>query len=302
MKKKILLLLTAAFMFSSNCVFAEPFQVLENRDVKIFFEAQLAAVANQIADIYPPIKAALEATFGWDLNLRPSVLIIRDRERFQYMANTPLIVAFAVPDRNLIVIDYTKMTRHPYSIENTLKHELCHLLLHDHIPGGNLPRWLDEGVCQWVSDWVGDIIMDQKHSYLNRAALRGTFISLRSIQNGFPSGKEHMILAYEVSKSFVSHILGRFGKQGILSVLEHMKMGENVEEAFFNALATSLDDLELQWRDAVRKKITWFTHLSYYLYEILFGLMALISIYAFIRIILKKRAYMAEDTDESLLS
>ncbi|MBW1902663.1 MAG: hypothetical protein JRJ20_13680 [Deltaproteobacteria bacterium] len=302
MKKKIMLLLAAAFILSSNYVYARQYHVLENRDVKILFEAPLARAAKGVADIYPQAKTALESTFGWDLNFRPSVLLITDREHFKNMAVSPLIVAFAVPNRSLIVIDYTKMARHPYSIENTLKHELCHLLLHYHIPGGALPRWLDEGVCQWVSDWIGDIIMDQKRSYLNKAALKGSFISLRSLHNSFPSGKEHLLLAYEESKSFVAYILSEFGKEGILSVLDHMKKGENVEDAFFNALATPLVDLEIQWRYSIRKKTTWFTLLSFYLYEILFGLMALLSIYAFIKIMLKKRAYMAEDPEDHLLS
>jgi len=302
MKKKIMLLLAAFFILSSNCVYAQQYHVLENSDVKILFEAPLAPAAKEVADVYPQVKAALESTFGWDLNFRPSVLLITDREHFKNMAISPLIVAFAVPNSNLMVIDCTKIASHPYSIENTLKHELCHLLLHYHIPGGALPRWLDEGVCQWVSDWIGDIIMDQKRSYLNKAALRGSFLSLRSLHYGFPSGKEYILLAYEESKSFVAYILREFGKEGVLRVLDHMKKGKNVEDAFFSALSTPLVDLEIQWRSSIRKKTTWFTYLSYYLYEILFALMALISIYAFIKIMLKKRAYMAEDPEDHLLS
>lgn len=302
MKKKIMLLLAAFFILSSNCVYAQQYHVLENKDVKILFEAPLAPAAKEVADVYPQVKAALENTFGWDLNFRPSVLLITDREHFKNMAISPLIVAFAVPNSNLMVIDCTKIASHPYSIENTLKHELCHLLLHYHIPGGVLPRWLDEGVCQWVSDWIGDIIMDQKRSYLNKAALRGSFLSLRSLHNGFPAGKEYILLAYEESKSFVAYILREFGKEGVLSVLDHMKKGDNVEDAFLSALSTPLVDLEIQWRSSIRKKTTWFTYLSYYLYEILFALMALISIYAFIKITLKKRAYMAEDPEDHLLS
>ena len=36
-------------------------------------------------------------------------------------------------------------------------------------------------------------------------------------------------------------------------------------------------------------KMTWFTYLSYYLYEILFVLMALITVCAFIRLRIKKK-------------
>ncbi len=302
MKTKNLFLLAVACIIFSNCVYAGQLHVLENRNIKILFEEPLASAAEEVADIYPQTKVALEKNFGWELNFRPSVLLIRDRKRFNNMALSPLIVAFAVPRSNMIVIDYTKMAQDPFTLGNTLKHELCHLLLHHHIPSGALPRWLDEGVCQWVSDWIADIIMNQKQSFLNKAAIRGSFFSLDSLQNGFPPGKKAVLLAYEESKSFVAYIIRRFGKEGLLSVLEHMRKGENVKDAFSNALSMSLEDLEIEWQESLRTKTTWFVLLSYYLYEILFALMALISIYAFIRITIKKRAYMAEDSQDSLLS
>ena len=109
-------------------------------------------------------------------------------------------------------------------------------------------------------------------------------------------------MSYEQSKSFVAHIIAGFGKEGLLNVLDHVKKGEDIHMAVINALSIPLEELEVEWQQAVRKKITWFIYLSYYLYEILFALMALVSIYAFIRIIIKKRAYMAEDAEDGLPS
>ena len=301
-KKKTILLFAIIIISYAKCLCAGEFHALENKDVKILFEPKLEWAAKEVAGIYPEIKIALEDTFGWDLNLRPSVLLIKDRNRFQNLILNPLTVAFAVPKSNLIIVDYTKMTLHPFTIENTLKHELCHLLLHHHINGHILPRWLDEGVCQWASDGIADIIMDQKRSYLNKAASRGTFIQLNALQKGFPRKKESLLLAYEESKSFVAHIISRFGKEGLLKVLEQMKKGVSVDTAIRKALSTPLGVLEREWHQSIRKKTTWFTLLSYYLYEILFALMALLSIFAFIKIMIKKRAYMQEDPEDSLFS
>jgi hypothetical protein len=286
----------------ARCVLAEEFHVLENINAKILFDNGLEPAAKEIAEIYPETRARLERIFGWSLNLRPSVLLIRDSIRFQNRGVSPLTVAFAVPKSNLIVIDYSKMARHPFTIENTLKHEMCHLLLHHHIKEKLLPRWLDEGICQWASDGIADIIIDQKRSLLNRAAHRGVFIPLDALAQGFPPDNDGLMLAYEESKGFVSHIISLYGKEGMLSVLNHMKNNESVEQAFIKALSMPLDDLEQEWNVSLRKEVTWLILLSYYLYEILFGLMALIAIFAFIKIILKKRAYMAEDAEDSLLS
>ena len=300
MKSKHIFFLATSFIIFTKCLYAAELHDLQKPEITVLFEAQLDSAAKEVADIFPEIKASVEGIFGWGLNQIPSVMLIKDRKRFQKMTGNTLTVAFAVPERNLIVIDYTRMNIHPFTLENMLKHEFCHLLLHHHIRRHLLPRWLDEGVCQWVSDGIGDIIMDQKRSLLNKAAFRGKFVPLGSLRKGFPPDKRSMLLAYEESKSFVTHIVSRFGKEGVLSVLEHMKKGESVDTAILSALSTPLDTLEEQWHNSLRKKMTWFTHLSYYLYEILFALMALISIYAFIKIMVRKRAYMAEDTEDSL--
>ena len=302
METKALFLFTALILIFTRPLHAGEIRVLRDENLTVLFEPPLRSAAKKIARIYPGIKADLESIFGWDLDLRPSVLLIKDRRDFQGMAESPLTVAFAVPQKKLIVIDVSRMNISPFTIENTLKHELCHLLLHHHIRGHIFPRWLDEGVCQWVSDGIGDIIMDQKGSLLNRAALRGTFIRLDSLHQGFPRDKESLLLAYEESKGFVAHIISRFGKEGILRALEYMKKGEVADVAFTKALSTSLEKLEQEWHHALRRKMTWFTYLSYHLYEIIFALLALITIYAFIRIMMKKRAYMTEEREDGPFS
>ena len=77
-----------------------------------------------------------------------------------------------------------------------------------------------------------------------------------------------------------------------------MKNGEAEDAAFLKALSVPLRSLEKEWHESLSRKMTWFTYLSYYLYEILFGLTGLISMFAFIKIILKKRAYMAEERED----
>jgi len=272
--------------------------LLEEVGIKVLFESPHEPVARELAEIYPGVRAELENIFGWDLNLTPSILLIRDSKQFQQMIKSPLTVAFAVPEKDLIVIDYSKMSAHPFSLRNIFKHELCHLLLHRHIKGAAVPRWLDEGVAQWVSDGVGDIILDQKRSLLNKAAFRGRFIPLGSLADGFPRREQDLILAYEESRSFIDHIIGKFGREGVLEILGHMKRGENVHAAVLRSCSIPLGDLEKGWHSALRRRTTWFTYLSYNLYEILFALAALITVYASIRLMLRKRRLMKEEMDE----
>ena len=283
------------FIIRTNSICAEDFHVFEGKEILIFYEPDLEPAAREVFDIFPETKASIENILGWNLNLKPSVLLVKNSLYFQKMAESPLTIAFAVPEKNLIVIDCTKVNIYPFSLKITFKHELSHLLLHQHIKRAFLPRWLDEGVCQWISDGLGDIIMDQRRSPLNRAALRGEFIGLNSMQSGFPSDKESLLLAYEESKSFVVYIIEKFGNDGIISVLRRMAMGENTEKAILNILSMPLHELEKEWHDSLRKRMTWFTYLSYHLYDILFTLMAFVTICAFLIIRKRKKGYSEEE-------
>lgn len=293
----LLLFIGTALLFSWRSLGAGEVYLLKEAGIRVLFEPPLEPAAKQLTNIYPGVKAELERIFGWDLNSTPSILLIKESKEFQQMIKNPLTVAFALPEKDLIVIDYSKMNIHPLTLRNIFKHELCHLLLHQHIRSVPLPRWLDEGVAQWVSDGIGDIILDQKRSRLNKVALRGRFISLDALARGFPRREEDLILAYEESKSFVDYIIGKFGREEVLKILDGMKQGESVHAAVLRACSVSFEDLEKGWQSSLRRKMTWFTYLSYNLYEILFSLAALITVYGSIRIMLKKRRRMREEME-----
>jgi hypothetical protein len=299
MKKRLSIVVLLLCTLSTTNLLADEIRCLKSNYVAVFFEPSLETAAKEVAEIYPEVKAQLENSLGWDLNLTPSVLLFKHTENFQRIAESPLTVAFAVPAKSLVVIDYSRMNIHPFTLENTLKHEICHLLLHHHIKTPVLPRWLDEGVCQWLSDGIGDIIMDQKRSFLNKAALSRRLIPLRTLEKSFPQKENSLILAYEESKGFVTHITSQFGREGILKVLNLMKKGHDADAAILKALSIPTQELEKEWHDSLKSKITWFTHLSYHLYDILFALMGLITIWAFIRLIIKKRALRNEEMDET---
>ncbi|UCD32931.1 MAG: hypothetical protein JSV38_03370 [Desulfobacterales bacterium] len=297
-KEKWLIFVIALVIVLTFGVEAKALQSLQTGYVKVLFDTSLKSAAEETLHLYPQTKEDIESLFNWKLRTRPSVLLVKTREYFQKMAGDALVVAFAVPEKNLIVIDYSKMIKHPFSLETTLKHELAHLLLHQHVNEDILPRWLVEGLCQWASGGIGEIIKDPKSSLLNRAAFSRKFIRLDELQREFPFDKRDRLLAYEESKSFITYLAGRFGKEIILQVLYHMKNGKTAEASMQTASAIPFADLEKQWHHFLRKKITWFTFLSYYLYEILFTLMAFTTVVAFIRQRIKKKRYVDDEPED----
>ena len=270
---------------------------LQHEAIIVTFDPPLRRAAEEVEEIYPMIKSELENTFGWKIDFRPTVVITKDKGAFQRTGSSPLIVAYAVPRKNLVVIDYSKMHTHPFTVGITLKHELSHLLLHHHIQGNNLPKWLDEGLAQWASGGIAEILTGKKQAALHRAALSDRLIRLSDLSRTFPKDEKGLLLAYEESKSVVEYIHGKFGSQGILTVLRHLKAGKEIDFAVRKGLSISLDELELNWHRKIKKRMTWLTYISNNLYTFLFFATGLVTIYGFIRLLQKKRAYKDEDDE-----
>ncbi|HJX34404.1 MAG TPA: hypothetical protein VJ373_04440, partial [Desulfatiglandales bacterium] len=136
--------------------------------MNILYDEPLRPAAEEAIELYPFIKRDLERILLWEVSFMPTIILINDSTTFQMMAGNDLIVAYAVPYRELMVIDYARMKTEPFTLEAIMKHELCHLLLHKNIKDQNLPVWLDEGIAQWVSGGLADIIMD-RYSVLDEA-------------------------------------------------------------------------------------------------------------------------------------
>ncbi|MFO7460661.1 MAG: peptidase MA family metallohydrolase [Desulfatiglandales bacterium] len=275
-------------------IYSRTLQVFERQDVRVMVDASFKGAVEEVFDLYPGVKADLEAGLGLEVDFTPSVLLINDTRTFREMAGGDFVVAFAVPKENLMVIDYSRATLNPFSLRVIVKHELCHLLLHHYLEGHRIPRWFEEGIAQWSSEGIGEMLMDSKKPRLNEAVLAGKIIPLREISDFFPADRESLSLAYEQSLSFVSYLVDRCGLEGILQVLEAVRKGYTWEEAVRGAMGASSLDLEAGWRSHLKKRLTWFTYLVNNLYQILFFLAAVASIIGFVRAYLRKRAYLRE--------
>ena len=289
-------ILITIFCFHQPLFAADP-SMLQTQDVTVVFEESLRSVAEEVADLYPSLKNDLEKIFQWQMDFRPTLVLAKSGQQFQKIAGTDLIVAFAVPQKKLMVIDHSKMNTSPFTPSATLKHEMCHLLLHQYIERQRLPKWLDEGICQWASDGIVEVIMGSDRSILAQAGLQGRYYPMRVLRDSFPADKASLQLAYAQSKNFVNYIIREFGKAGVLRLLNNLKYGLAFETAVEESFSISFEALETEWLDQIRKKNTWLTYLSIHIYEFIFLLGALIVVIGFVRVIIKKRAYRDVDDD-----
>ncbi|MFO0754122.1 MAG: peptidase MA family metallohydrolase [Thermodesulfovibrionales bacterium] len=271
---------------------------LQTGELAVYFDAGAEKAAYDVLEAYPAVREELSALLGQKVDFRPEVRLVKGGETFRKMAGSDRVAAFAVPGRDLIVLDGARAFESPFSLDSTLSHELCHLLLHHAAGERDLPRWFDEGVCQWASGGVAEVASGDAGSALAKAAAGGTLIPLRQLET-FPREEHSFFLAYGESRSVVEYISGEFGKRSIGEILGHLQAGDSLDDAFRKTLSLSPAELEEKWRASLTRRYTWFSYLSSALTPLLFLLAALVTVCGFIRMLKRKKAYRDEEEEES---
>ncbi len=272
--------------------------VVRGEGVRVRYAQGLERAARETADRYPGVKADLEKTFGWSLPVTPTVYLAEDREGFGRMAGNTHVVAVAWTARNRILMDWTRVNRDPFTLSETLKHEVCHLLLHHHIREEHLPRWLDEGLCQWVSDGLTELTFRTSDDALQQAVLTGRVFGLARLSDTFPAAPQEMALAYAEGKSVVEYIIRRYGVEGLIGMLGHLKRGHDLETALGRAFSLTPDGLERKWRRHLSGRVSWLTWIASHMYQILFFVAAVAAAVGFFRQARRRRQYADEEDEQ----
>ena len=296
--KNITFILVLLTFIPALCIASEQFSAIENKFVTVQFEKPLTKVAETVIRLYPEIKSEIEKTFQADINFIPTIKLIKDRDSFQNMIHSGPVVAVAISKDNLIIIDNSKMKTRPFSLGTTLKHELCHLFLHQYVDKGNLPRWLNEGICQNISDGIAEIMIGENKNLLKQAVLSERLLPMNSLERRFPPEDRLLLLAYEQSKSFVEYIESKYGNESIVYILNYLREGNDIRSSVQLALSVPFADLEKSWKNNLKTKITWLTYVSSHIYQILFVLAALFMVYGYVKFWIRKRNYRDDDDDE----
>ena len=274
-------------------------QTLQSGELLVVFDEPARAVAGDVVSAYPLIKAEIEETFGWKADFGPmvAVVLLSEEEFLRGMPRSSPVAAYAIVRDNAVVINLLRAEKAPSRFGSVLKHELAHLYLGRHIKEANMPKWLNEGVVQWTSGGVSELLLTGGAAEIEKATLRGSLIPLRDLVHRFPRDERRLRLAYEESRSMVSYIVREYGREGLLSVLNHMKEGYGVREAVLKGLALDMEELELKWRAHLKRKHTLLAYIGNNIYTLLFAFAALITVYGFVRVIIRIKTYRDEDDE-----
>lgn len=274
---------------------------MEDDHVVVHYDRGLENKAREVLSIYSRISRDLEGILGWEIDFKPRVVLIGDNERFQEVVANSHVIAFASPREALIVIDHSRMGGEPFTLGVTLKHEMCHIILGRNISQDRLPRWLNEGFCQWVTGGIAELMVGGGQSALKKASLSDQLIPLRFLSKDFPGEKNALILAYEQSRSALDYMITEYGTESVLRLFGYLRDGDTIDEAFGKSMSLGADEFEKRWVAHLRENVTWIGYIAANIYAILLFAAALLTVGGFVRHMRRRlKNSWLDDDDEGL--
>ena len=261
--------------------------------LQIRFNSELKEAAEEVIRQFPAAKGFVEQKLKREIKGPIRIVLYKRHNEFTRLTRTELVMAFAVPSRSLIVIDFSRM-REPFTLEDTLRHELAHLALKS--PKA-IPRWFDEGVAQWVVGGFNEFYPLKGEKTLKAALTSDRLIPFWRIERAFPSDRQNLTLAYEQSKSIVEYLIKRYGEDRLYRLINELQAGSDFDVAFRSVYSVDFREIVRQWKDEVKSQYTWLHFISNNIYEILFFFGALITIVGFLILLIRKRRYV-DDKEE----
>lgn len=281
---------------------AEEFKTREFGRLEICYTDKHTKLVEQTVWLVDDSLEELDAQLGLKLKGKLKLIIMPSRQAFEKYLNPQQRVwtlAFALIDRSAqskggtIVIEPSSLDLMVNTLWQTLKHELFHILIHESTD--DIPKWFDEGVAQWVSEYS---IFASKKNELRLASLSNRLIPLAELEADFPKSVPAVRLAYIQSESVVQYIIQQYGASSIRTIIQHLKNGADFETALTRSIKSSTTELEVTWRKQFRVSMfnlfmLLFTQRNIF---IMIGLLAVLSFFI-MRSRRKKRLQVMEEED-----
>lgn len=221
-------------------------------------------------------------------------------------ASSPDVLAAVDGSRHAVIVSPTSWRGDPARLGSVLLHEASHLVLDNKFArtGATLPRWLDEGMAQFVSsDWDFDLSWaQQQKETMDAAVTAGRVVPLDGLDTLFAGGGSDVRLAYAESYSFVAYVAAAYGQRNLQRFLNAAAApGASIDGAARVTFGKGLADLELAWMASLRAGASWWVLLldSSNFFVFLWSFAALMVIVGFlITRYRRRRAYERLDDDE----
>ncbi len=252
---------------------------------------------------------ALSAFYGFSRIGRVRVVLASSPAEFRGLTGTASGDVLAVADESSgrIIISPASWRGDPSRLGGVLTHELSHLVLGAKFraAGADLPRWLDEGMAQYVAgDWEFDIDWAaQQGQIMEAAAASGRLVRIGQLDALFGGDRSDVQLAYAQSYSLVSHLASTYGQRNLRIFLDGAaspeatpgegaaRPGVTLDGAAHTAFGAGIAELEVAWREATESRSRWWDVLleGSNFSVLLWSTLAALVIIGFVVVSLRKR-------------
>ncbi len=160
----------------------------------------------------------------------------------------------AYSEIGLVLLSLTPV--HPgaeQDLAEVFRHELSHVALHDAVNGQPVPRWFNEGFAVLAS---GETSFVRMRTML-MANVGGSLIPLQNIERSFPSDETQAQVAYAEAVDVVRFLVRREDVHRFHALIQRMRAGEAFDKAVLDAYGIELATLEVEWRDDVSRRYTF---------------------------------------------
>jgi len=131
--------------------------------------------------------------------------------------------------------------RQTFIREGPMAHEFAHLLV-DYLTLGNYPRWYTEGIAQYVEKKITGFELYNPAKYNGESVEYCKFATLEQHFDELDPG-----LAYGQSLQAVELIVAEYGEDMIFKILDYLKKGNDLPDAFAKATGQSFDIFEKEF-------------------------------------------------------
>ena len=145
---------------------------------------------------------------------------------------------------------------HPGSEQDlgeVFRHELAHVALSDALNGQQVPRWFNEGFAVFASGESAFVRMKT----LSMATVGGSLIPLHDLERSFPNDETKAQVAYAEAVDVLRFLVRREDAHRFRALIAELRSGKAFDKAVFAAYGVELSTLELEWRDDVSRRYTF---------------------------------------------
>jgi len=168
-------------------------------------------------------------------------------------------VAAANPIQSIVYLKSPRFARNKMNLEQTVVHELAHIILAMVVRNRKIASWFDEGFAMFESGerGIGGRVL------LSRSFLTGNEIRLDEIDEVLSFRRSKASLAYQESLSAVEYLIELYGIDSISQIALSLRAGGSMNEALLDVTGFGFEDFQTKWLEVMKKKYRWYIFMDF---------------------------------------